>query len=222
MNKETKIGMIVLMLMIILIGSLLVLNKKEKKVEDITSYWGKAYYKYLEDNIKVENQGTKIKEYNLNFYEIQGEEYPIMVIDYEFKEKTYSNIYYISGDEIRFIDAQDPSTVELLYNKEKKKYEYYTNMIAASGGNYYEDVKTQLINSSKDVDDPNRVTSQGYYFLESNSSLPKFDDVFQKVDVKTDVVTIKSDSSELELQKAVEKKIKGYKKVNDIVNEKKD
>lgn len=222
MNKEVKITIGVLLLIIVAIGLLLVVNKKEKKVEDITTDWGIAYYKYLKDDLVIENQGSKIKEYNLNFYEIEDIEDPVMVINYKFNGKVYTDIYYIIGNEIKFSNSQDPTTVELLYNKEKKKYEYYTNMSVASGGNFYEDVKTQLINSTKDAEDPSRESPQGHYFMDNNPSLPKFDSIFEKVDVEEDIVTIKTDSSELELQKAVVKKIKSYKTVKEIVKEKKD
>ena len=222
MNKEVKITIGVLLLIIVSIGLLLVVNKKEKKVEDITTTWGKEYYKFLKDDVVIENQGTKIKEYNLNFYEIEGINDPVMVIDYQFNGKTYSNIYYITENEIRYSNSQDPTTVELLYNKENKKYEYYTNMTPASGGNFYENVKTQLINSPKDAEDPNRESSQGYYFMDSNPSLPKFDSVFEKVEVNEEVVKLKPDYSEVELQKAIVKKIKSYKTVEEIVKEKKD
>lgn len=216
MNKETKIGVITLIVIIALIGIALVAIKSynNKHLEDaIETTWGQEYYKYLTKNLMDQDTKDKIKTYTVDFYKIEDLDNPIMVVEYEYEGDSYSNIYYIKGDEIKFINSEDPTTVDLLYNKETKKQEYYT-IVTNKQGDYYEDIKTQIHNADLDPEDKNRIPSTGHLFSEKIPEFPKFDEVFKRVKVDREDIKLTRKSSDKDIQQAVIKKIKEYKKTN--------
>ena len=217
MDKGTKIGIVVIILSLLTIFIVLLTTNKETKVENkISTEWGKTYYNYLKDNGINLDSNNKVHECNINFYEIDGLDSPIMVLEYTKDNKKYSNINYIYEDKIQYMNSEDPATVELLYNKKNKKYAYYMNMVSSENGNFYEDIKSQIINASKEAEDSSRVTSDSHYF--STNSNDKFDDVFKKVDVESKEVKINTKNSNKEIAAAIEKKIKEYKPVKELTN----
>ncbi|MBQ6477547.1 MAG: hypothetical protein IJI43_03845 [Bacilli bacterium] len=216
MKKQTKALIILsLVVLVLIVGIILLVTNKELKLESkISTTWGKTYYKYLKDTAVTLDPENKIHKYNINFYEIKDLDDPILVLEYIKDNKKYSNINFIYNNEIRFMNADDPTTIELLYNKKKKVYDYYTNMISSENGNFYEDLKSQLVNSTKDAEDTTRVTSDSYYFSDKNNN--KFEDVFEKVKVDKEEITLNTDSSSEELATAIAKKIKEYKTIKEL------
>ena len=83
--------------------------------------WGQTYYVYLEE-MKEEKKGDKagisedIRNEKLTFYEISDLENPMMVLNYQKDEQTYSNIYYIENEKVNVFIYQEPIEVGLLYD----------------------------------------------------------------------------------------------------------
>ena len=131
-----------------------------------------------------------------SFYEVKDVKQPVMVINYQKDKQDYSNVYYISDDKVNVIVYNQPSTVELLYNIENKKYDYYLH-VKDKDTNRYKTIAQQIndrINELKDSktirpeeaeysfkdDDVDKVTDvNGKEII-----LTKFDETFIKPDVK--------------------------------------
>ena len=220
MKKGLKI-LIGVITTIILIVLLVVIILKQNRQVLIDSPWGKAYYEYLTENFSSSEMladvdgKAKITKYNLKFIEIKDLQEPAMIITYKYKGKDYSNIYYIYNNEIKYTNAQDPTTIELLYNKEEKQYDFYSHIKTESGGDFYEDLDTLINNTIKNQNNK----SKNYYFDSNNKSLPKFEDTFNIPNIKYDTADLDLNDKDETIQEAITKLASSYKTKKQLISE---
>ena len=135
--------------------------------------WGQKYYVYLQESTKYEQESTipkDAKKTKIKFVETKQSKDPAMVISYEIKEETYTNVYTINEDKVNSYVYEQPTTLELLYNIEKDEYNYYLHVVKEK-----EDSFNSLDNEF----------GQEEYVLtkDEEGNLANYDDLFIEVDV---------------------------------------
>lgn len=237
MKKQKKKSLIIISLLFFIIaisiGGYFYFQYKELK-KPIKENWGQKYYVYLKDvneNKRGEDAGlpNDLKKSELSFYEVKDVKQPVMVINYQKDKQDYSNVYYISDDKVNVIVYNQPSTVELLYNIENKKYDYYLH-VKDKDTNRYKTIAQQIndrINELKDSktirpeeaeysfkdDDVDKVTDvNGKEII-----LTKFDETFIKPDVKEKKIEYNFDLEEKELKSKITKQVVEYTPVEEII-----
>ena len=139
-DKRLFIVLIVILVLILGVGGYFLYQYLEfRKPLDVE--WGQKYYAYLKDikeNKKNQKAGLpeKLKNSKIGFYEVNNVKDPIMVIEYEKNDETYSNVYYIKNNKINNIVYTEPTEIEFLYNIENKKYNYYAHTLDEDIDNY--------------------------------------------------------------------------------------
>lgn len=199
--------------------------------------WGQKYYVYLRDineNKKEEDAGLPkdLKKSELSFHEIENVKEPVMIINYKKDNQDYSNVYYISDDKVNTLVYNQPSTVELLYNLENKKYDYYLH-VKDKDTNRYKTISQQIndrVNGLKD-DKTIRPEEAEYSFKDDDIdkitdvngkeiTLTKFDQTFIKPDIKEDKINYSFDLEEKDLKSKITKQVKKYIPVEKIITKK--
>ena len=205
---------------------------EEKPVEEA---WGNSYYVYLKEmkEDKKENQAgipEDIKNAKLSFYEVSDLEDPIMVLNYQKEEQTYSNIYYIENEKVNAFIYQEPTKVELLYDIESKSYDYYTHT-SKDEKDSYKKVSSQITERDKNKDDSAEVLEVPEYIFSkedvqtvtdedgNNISVSKFDTTFVRVELDhKNSVDYKNDLTEKELKDLINEGTKSFQSQKDIIN----
>lgn len=227
-NKKVLIPVIISIALLLVLITVLIFNLVEKKrlKEPIKESWGQTYYVYLRDKFDGEKKEIagetlpEIKDYKINFYAVNGIKDPVMVMNYESKKDTYTNIYYIYNNEVQTIRYFSPTTVELLYNINTKEYNYYTHNVS-DGKEYYEDIGPQIQNYINSANNVEAVPTDQYVFSEGEKrtvkdvngneiSIDKFDETFIKPEVKDEAIEFSTDISEKDLKQKVESSIDLY------------
>ena len=238
MKKQKKKLLIIISLVIVLliglgVGGYFYFQYKELK-KPIKEDWGQKYYVYLKDvneNKRLEDAGLPkdLKKSELSFYEVENVNEPVMVINYQKDNQDYSNVYYISDDKVNTLVYNQPSTVELLYNLENKKYDYYLH-VKDKDTNRYKTISQQIndrVNGLKD-DKTIRPEEAEYSFKDDDMDkitdvngkeiiLTKFDQTFIKPDIKEDKINFSFDLEEKDLKSKIIKQIKKYTPVEKII-----
>ena len=168
-NKGLKIAIIVFVIILVLIGAGIggfFWYQSIKQNESTGTTWGDTYYAYLKEGIGQEEFSDKekygiqqnMKNTTLKFCEIDKEEPPVMVMNYEENDTNYVNVYRIddSGKVIN-VSYKEPSTVELLYNIELKQYIWYVHVEKANEDLYQPIILENSNNMSDDNNDNNSI-----------------------------------------------------------------
>jgi len=242
-NKEKKnrnfiIGFVVVLLIAGLVIGGFYLKQYLDEAKPVEEAWGQTYYVYLKE---VEEEGKekeagipeKMEDARITFYEVSNLDDPIMVLDYQVEDETYSNIYYIEKEKVNALTYQEPTEVELLYNIDTKKYDYYTH---TSGENKdsYQSISNQIEAVSKnteDNDDSNQIEETPEYVFTKDDvetitdengnsiSVSKFDTTFIKVELDhKNSVDYKNDFTEKELKDLINEGTKSFQSQKDIIN----
>ena len=148
-TKKKTIFVIIGLLVLVALGvGGYYLYQQKKLKEPIKQEWGQKYYMYLKDvneNNKQEEAGLPedLEKSELSFYQVEDVKEPVMVIDYEVDSVQYSNVYYITNNKVNVLVYNQPSNIELLYDIENKKYDYYSH-IKEDNKNKYKSIREQI------------------------------------------------------------------------------
>lgn len=201
-NKGLKIAIIILVIILVLIGAGICgffWYQSIKLNKSTGTTWGDTYYAYLKEGIEQEEFSDKekygiqqnMKNTTLKFCEIDKEEPPVMVMNYEENDTNYVNVYHIddSGKVVN-VSYKEPSTVELLYNIELKQYIWYVHVEKAN-----EDLYQPIIleNSNNMSDDNNNNNS----IIENNISNSTDDEIKITEDI-ADITIEKDEETSIE------------------------
>ena len=235
-KKIIIISLVSILLIGLAVGGYVLYQYKELK-KPIKESWGQKYYVYLKDineNKKHEEAGLpkNLKKSELSFHKIENIENPVMVINYEKENQTYSNVYYIENDKINTIIYNEPSKIELLYNIQNKKYDYYSHIIEGST-NKYKTIAQQINETIKNLEEAknkdNKIEQTTEYIFDENSeekitdlngkeiTLTKFDETFVKPNIKEKTINYNENLEEKELKESIIKEIKEYKPASQII-----
>ena len=237
-KKIVIISLVALLLLGLGVGGYFFYQYKELK-KPIKQEWGQKYYMYLKDvneNNKQENAGLpkNLKTSELSFYDIENVKDPVMVIDYKKENEEYSNFYYIYEYKINVLTYQQPTKIELLYNIDNKKYDYYSH-VKEKDSNKYKSISEQIkerineLEKGRQTNNEQKVEEITEYTFNSDSvdkvtdvngkeiSLTKFDQTFVKPDIKEDTINYSFDLEEKDLKEAITNQIEEYKPVDKVV-----
>lgn len=239
-NSKKKIAIISLVIALLIglgIGGYFFYQYQELK-KPIKEDWGQKYYVYLNDvneNKKSEDAGLPkdLKNSELSFYQVENVNEPIMVINYQRDKQDYSNIYYISNDKVNVLVNTQPSSVELLYNIQNKKYDYYSHVVDNNTHKYKsiaEQINERIQELEKGRNKANeQVEEKAEYTFSDETiekvvdvngkeiSLNKFDETFVKPNIKTEKISYNFDLGEKELKSKIIKQVEQYSPVEKII-----
>ncbi len=220
MNKKVVLGLGLVIVVALLVGGFF-LVKDNLLSSKIDEEWGHTYYVYLKD--KNKDKENIPNNALLKFIEVKDAEAPVMVINYKFKEKNYTNLYYIEDKKVNAIVYKEPCEVELLYNMTKKEYNYYFK-IEKEGEKNYISLLEQIKYSSDGEIKPE------YTFYDKNIEvvtdsdgnkveIGEFDKVFVKVEDKIEEVEYNEDMKAQDLITAIKEAIEEYQELDKIIND---
>ncbi len=202
----------------IMIGALLIIGlggffgyKYYEKTNTVGTNWGDTYYEYIKESktnkdIKIENNST------LEFIDVPDIEEPVMISNYQLKDSKYANIYYINDKEVKNVIALEPTTVEMLYSMEEKKYNWYVHTENDREAKY---VPISKIINEKDKGKEYTVPKQEDIVQNTvdggTITMTQFDSLFIKPEVEVKTIEYKEDLEEKKLKQALKDTIKEYK-----------
>ena len=143
-KQSRKLLLLLLLIWLVVGGYYFYKTNKEKNT--LKTDWGETYFVYLKDfknnyyNGRHEYETAKEDgEYDIKFYNIDNYKEPIMVAKYEYNDNTFLDIFYIDNNEVKFTKVIGISSdIKLLYDVEKKDYDYFIKMDLQEGaGNIY-------------------------------------------------------------------------------------
>lgn len=236
-NKTVIIILIIILIIAIITGIYFFYQYRELK-KPIKQKWGQKYYMYLKDiseNKKQNDAGLPkdLKKSELSFYESENIKDPVMVIDYMKDNQKYSNVYYIYNDSVNVLVYKKPSQIELLYNIQNKKYDYYSH-VKDGENNRYKSISEQINERIKELEKgktEEKVEENTEYNYNSESvdkivdingkeiSLNKFDETFIKPDIKENKTEYNYKLDETNLKTNITNQINNYKPVEKIVTD---
>lgn len=215
------VGIIVLISLIGLVSYFVVNVKSSKSIE---TDWGKTYYAYLKDNKKNTSDSKIPDNSKLKFIDVKDVENPVMVTTYKFKEKNYTNIYFIEENKVNAIIYQDPAEINILYNIEKEEYNYYFHTESDTKDNY--SVLDSVINNNLGEDED--IELEPVYTFDKEKSetiedetgeiiVTEFDKVFIDPKIEEQEFDYNEDLNNKELKDIVSKSESDFKESEDLV-----
>lgn len=233
-KKNKKKIIIISIIGVILIASIIAIlllggnKEKTKKEKAFKEKWGEIYYEYLkdvkEDNADKAGLPETMEDAKINFYDVDTVD-PIMAISYELNDDEYTNIYFINDNKVDAIVYNEPTDIELLYNIENKDYNYYTES-SKDNTDTYKTIKDQI--RQKLNSENGNITEYTFKDDEKDTvkdvngneiSLTKFEQTFIEVEIEDDGISYKTNLTEKALKKVVDKSVKNYKEVEEILTE---
>ena len=227
-DKRLFIVIIIILILILGVGGYFLYQYFEFK-KPLKEEWGQKYYVYLKnikENKKNKEAGLpeKLKDSKIGFYKVNDIKDPIMVIEYEKNNETFSNVYYLKDNAVNNIVYTEPTEIEFLYNIETKKYNYYAHT-ENDGNDNYSSVSDK-INAKEEKtynfekDEKNSVTSvdgeeisidkKDEVFVETNTkeTKEKWDTYLKEQELK-DIMKrlVKKCTPQEEIEKEVEKEV---------------
>jgi len=234
-NRNLVIGLVILLLIAGLGVGGFYLKQYLDQEKPMKEAWGESYYVYLKE-MKEENKEKEagipedLKDAKLNFYEVSDLDDPIMVLDYQKDDKTYSNIYYIEDEKVNALIYQEPTEVELLYNVKEKTYDYYTHTNVEEKDSYKK-VSEQVEARSENEEESSKIEEVPEYVFTKDdvetvtdddgnkTEVSKFDTTFVKVEQdKKNSIEYEKDLTEKELKDLIDKGVQSYVPKNEIVD----
>ncbi|MBR3898135.1 MAG: hypothetical protein IKJ43_02505 [Bacilli bacterium] len=227
-NNSVKKFLLILLIVCVLGGLGFGLFKYFESQKPIKQVWGNTYYEYLRDFKKKDSpypDGVKIEkpdEYQLHFYDVKGSDDPVMVLDYQYNNENYVNVYYIKDEIVNSINYFDPAHVELLYNIESREYIYYL-INDEDGMTVYSDLGKKV--NDEVGDDLEEITIEKDAKREVKDvngnvhSISKFDETFIKPEIKDDGIKFNISEDPSELKKEIAKEADDFKDIKMISND---
>ncbi len=159
-----------------------------------------------------------------------------MIVEYKKEEKTFTDIYYINDGTVNNVVDLGISNVELLYDINAKKYDWYTHT-ETDTNDTYKKVSTQILGENTQTTEGTSTEENTeiakdteYTFTKGEEisvetvdgnkiSIPKFDTEFVKTDVEVGKVDYNEDMSDKELKIAITEGVDKYKTEEQIITE---
>lgn len=224
-KRAKKILIIIELIVFLLCLSGYYIYKEIKFREPIKEDWGQKYYIYLKEEKEVVPKDANNAK--INFVNTIEQKDPVMVVKYEKKKKTYSNVYYIENNVVNTIIYNEPTNIELLYNIDTKIYNYYFH-IENENNDYYQTIDKQ-ININKDQD--NIIETEPEFKFEKKEpekvtladgeekDVSDFDKQFIEVPMEEDYVDYDENMNEKELKEVIESSIDDYQPQEEIIED---
>lgn len=192
----------------------------------IEQEWADIYYNYIKgSDEEVKNESTKIQnDSKIGFIEVADVDEPVMIVEYEKDDEDVSDVYYINEGKVSNVINLGEADIELLYDIDKKEYDWYTHTKTDTTDTY-----TKL--SSKILgEDENKEEETEYSFEEDEEisvetvdgdtiSIPKFDTIFIETNVDIDKVDYNENMTNKELKETIEEGVDKYKTEEEIITE---
>ncbi|MBR3156899.1 hypothetical protein IKF20_00485 [Candidatus Saccharibacteria bacterium] len=197
--------------------------------------WAQTYYVYLDEHHldpQLKDSNGKIEaeanEYSVEFYDVEGVDNPVMAVNYVTDDTNYLTYYWITEEGVRNSFYFSPSSVELLYNIEQKKSDYYIHSRDEKGNVDYYSKLGEDITSASDSENPNHVKTSPKYRFEADDvdtvtdkdgkdhSLTKFEQTFVKVEDDTQAKTLPVDYEEKELKSTIKEGSYEYQALQEV------
>ena len=197
----------------------------------IEQEWADTYYNYIkgsdEESRKIQNNSK------IGFIEVSEVENPVMIVEYEKDERTYTDIYYINDGTVNNVINLDMSNVELVYDISTKKYDWYTHT-ETDTTDTYKKVSTQILGETIQTTETEKNTettkATEYTFTKGEEisvdtvegdkiAIPKFDTVFVKTDIEIGKVEYSEEMSKKELKSAIIEGGDKYKTKEEMITE---
>jgi hypothetical protein len=255
-NKKTKskapiiITIVILFLLVLFAIGAFFAWKYIKNNESVGTTWGDTYYAYLKEGMQQEDFASKekygfqqnMKDVTLQFIEVQEDENPVMIMNYEENEEKYVNVYHINDDnKVTNISYKEPSEVELLYNIELKEYIWYIHVYKANEDLYipiylddnklYDENKNNISTNSLD-ESPIVTEITAEISIGKNDKISvekldgttieisKYDETFVKPEI--DYKPVKIDINNIDLNKLkelIKEVVNNYKKDEELITD---
>jgi len=135
-EKKSRKKIIIIAFIIVLLSILSIsgfyIYKSIEDNKSIGTTWGDTYYAYLKestqsDDLKIVEDGSQ--NTSVEFYQVDEDTDPVMVISYTNNEKDCVNVYNIMEDgKVTNISYKDSSKIELLYNIQLQQNIWYVHI----------------------------------------------------------------------------------------------
>lgn len=217
-----------------------------KDNETVGTTWGDTYYTYLKEGMEQEDFASKekyglqqsMKNVTLQFAEIEENANPVMIMNYEENDTNYVNVYHINNEnKVVNVSYKEPSTVELLYNIELKKYIWYVHVEKANE-DLYLPIRLDEEQLAQSNTDENSTTGETIVTeitadisikkdeettvekLDGTTvTLPKFDETFVKPEIN-DNAEVSVDLSNINnLKNTIKNTVNSYKTEDEIITD---
>ena len=192
----------------------------------IEQEWADTYYNYIKGSDEEEaSETTKIQNNSkIGFIEVADVEEPVMIVEYEKDDENVSDIYYINNGTVDNVISLNDSDIELLYDIDKKEYDWYTHTKTDTTDTYTK-LSAQILGENKDKEEETE-----YSFEEDEKisvetvdgdtiSMPKFDTVFIETDVEIDTVNYNENMTNKELKETIKEGANKYKTEEEMITE---
>ncbi len=192
----------------------------------IEQEWADTYYNYIKGSDEEEaSETTKIQNNSkIGFIEVADVEEPVMIVEYEKDDEDVSDIYYINNGTVDNVISLNDSDIELLYDIDKKEYDWYTHTKTDTTDTYTK-LSAQILGENKDKEEETE-----YSFEEDEKisvetvdgdtiSMPKFDTVFIETDVEIDTVNYNENMTNKELKETIKEGANKYKTEEEMITE---
>ena len=176
------------------------------------STWGDTYYSYIVDSKEKKEKKNKFpEEATIEFIQVSDIKDPIMVVSHEKKKETYTDIYHINKDEVENVISIASSDVELLYEIETKKYNWYVHSSNDEKEEYTKveemiEKESPSANYTFDLDEKITVETVENEEL----SIPKVDTIFVKPDISINEIKYQDDMNNKELKDSMVEGVEKY------------
>ena len=186
------------------------------------STWGDTYYSYIVDSKEKKEKKNKFpEEATIEFIQVSDIKDPIMVVSHEKKKETYTDIYHINKDEVENVISIASSDVELLYEIETKKYNWYVHSSNDEKEEYTKveemiEKESPSANYTFDLDEKITVETVENEEL----SIPKVDTIFVKPDISINEIKYQDDMNNKELKDSMVEGVEKYQPTKEITTDK--
>lgn len=241
-NKTNKTAIIIAVVTIIVViiaavGGYFAYQYMEEK-KPIEKEWANTYYNYIKEENSENTSESKIANNSkIGFVNIEEVENPVMVVEYNKEEKVCTDLYYINNGTVNNVIDLGISDIELLYDIEKKEYNWYAHKETETTDTYIKVAdeitgkKTEEETTGDTENEENTATKEGEHTFTKGEevstdtvdgdkiSIPKFDTKFVKTDVTIDKVDYNKDMTSKELKDTIEKEANNYKEKDELITE---
>jgi len=238
-NKTQKsklpimIAIIILVVVIAAVGGYFAYQYIEEQ-KPIEQEWADTYYNFIKGSDEEEANAEDRKIQNnskIGFIDVEQVENPVMIVEYQKEEKTYTDLYYINDGQVNNVIDLGIANVELLYDINTKKYDWYTYKETETN-DVYKKVSAEILekNTANADETTDEAKTEEITFTKGEEisvdtvdgnkiSIPKFDTVFVKTDVEVGKVDYTEELTNKELKKVIIESANKYKTDEEIVTE---
>ena len=233
-SKKTKIVIAMIAILVIIasaVGGYFAYQYIEEK-KPIEQEWADTYYNFIKGSDEENSSDTKIKNNSkIGFIDVAKIENPVMIVEYEKEEKTYTDIYYINDGKVNNVINLDADNVELLYDINTKQYDWYTH-IETETNDTYRKISTQILRKDTEITTEDTATEENteYTFIKGEEisvetvdgnkiAIPKFDTLFVETEVEVGKVDYHVDMKDKELKTAIIEGVDKYKTEEEMITE---